>query len=134
MTRPGTGSTKLAKKFGNESVTKWISRFLVRLSKAGYKPGFRWGSEFYFDFFDYLRIVAEVDGINPLDLAVKLAIQVLTKKDLPEDEEDDYSWIDESLKPSSLEDVEADLLLTLEGPGPESRKEEDYSWIDAAMR
>jgi hypothetical protein len=133
MTRPGTGNTKLAKKFGNESVTRWISRFLIRLASAGYKPGFRWGSEFYFDFFDYLRVVAEVEGRSPVDLAVKLAIQVLTKKDLPEDEEDDYSWIDESLKPSSLEDVEGGILLTLEG-ATDPRQEEDYSWIETAMR
>ena len=96
MTRPGTGSTKLARKFGNESVSQWISRFLIRLSKAGYKPGFRWGSEFYFDFFDYIRIVAEVEDRSPVDLAVILAIQILTKRDLPEDEDEDYSWIDVS--------------------------------------
>ena len=131
MTRPGTSRTQLAKKFGNETVTKWISRFLIRLSRAGYKPGFRWGSEFYFDFFDYLRVVAEVEGRSPVDLAVILAIQVLTKKDLPEDEYEDYSWIDESLKPKSLEDIEADLLLTLEGPSP--KQDEDDSWIAKAM-
>jgi len=131
MTRPGTSRTQLAKRFGNETVTKWISRLLVRLASAGHKPGFRWGSEFYFDFFDYIRVVAEVEGLSPIDIAVKLAIQVLTIKDLPEDEYDDYSWIEESLKPKSIEDVESDLLLTLEGPEP--KQEEDYSWIDKAM-
>jgi hypothetical protein len=130
MTRPGTGNTHLAKRFGNESVNKWISRFLIKLARAGYKPGFRWGSEFYFDFFEYIRVVAEVEGRSPVDLAVRLAIQVLTTKDLPEDEDDDYSWIDESLKPKPLEEVEAALLLTMDGPVPQ---EEDFSWIDKAM-
>lgn len=130
MTRPGTGKTQLARQFGNETVNRWISRFLVRLARAGYKPGFRWGNEFYLDFFEYIRVVAEVEGRSPVDLAVRLAIQVLTTKDLPEDEDDDYSWIDESLKPKPLEGVEAALLLTMEGPVPQ---EEDFSWIDKAM-
>ena len=130
MTRPGTNRTQLAKRFGNETVNKWVSRFLIRLARAGYKPGFRWGQEFYFDFFDYIRVVAEVEGRSPVDLAVKLAIQILTLKD-PYDDDDDYSWIDKSIKPKSIENVEADLLLTLKGPV--QQQEEDFSWIDEAM-
>lgn len=129
--RLGTGNTHLAK-FGNESVNQWVSRFLTKLARSGYKPGFKWGRDFYFDFFDYLRVVAEVGGRSPVDLAVILAVKVLTLKDLPEDEAtEDYSWIGDSLKPKSLEEVETHLLGTLRGPEP--TKEEDYSWIDEVL-
>jgi hypothetical protein len=129
MNRPGI-SNNLTKRSESKSLSWWVSRFLIKLARAGYKPGFKWGSEFYYDFYDYLRIVAEVGGRSPVDLAVKLAVQIITLKDQDEDNED-YSWIDKSLKPKSLEDVEADLLLTLEGPMPQ--EEEDYSWIDKAL-
>lgn len=127
MNKSGIGSN-LTKRSESKSVNWWVSHFLIRLARAGYKPGFKWGSEFYYDFSNYLRIVAEIGGRSPVDLAVKLAVQILTLKDLDDDTED-YSWIDESLKSKSLEDVEANLL-TLKETVPQ---EEDYSWIDKAM-
>lgn len=116
MPRLGPGSSRVAKQLSNEPINRWVNLLLVRLAREGHKPGQRWGREFYNDFYEYLAKVADFTGRSPLDLAVRLAITDLTRVEMSDDPDEDYSWIDDAL---SLPD--APLVA------------EDYSWIDAAM-
>ena len=116
MPRLGLGNSRVAKQLSNEPINRWVNLLLVRLAREGHKPGQRWGRGFYTDFYEYLAKVADFTGRSPLDLAVRLAITELTRVEVYDDPEEEYSWIDSVMAAPEV-----------------TRSEEDYSWVDAVM-
>lgn len=73
--RPGMGT------FDHQQADKWVGRFLILLAKKGYTPGFRYGKELYLDLIEFFQVVSQSVGVSPIEVAVGVAIQDLTRRE-----------------------------------------------------
>lgn len=69
------------KTWEHQKADKWVGKFLILLAKKGYCPGSRYGKDLYLDLIEFFQVVARTLGVSPFEVAVRVAIQDLTRRE-----------------------------------------------------